>query len=237
MLKLYSFGPAFGLIDPSPFVTKVNLFLTINNIEFETICDPQELQKAPKKKFPVISDNGTIVADSLFIIDYLSKKHNIDMDANLNDEQRATAHLIGRSLEENLYWCLVHSRWIQDDTWPIIKQRFFGDMPFPLNSLVPFIARRSTQKRVNSQGIGSHTNNEIMDIAKRSFESMSTLIGDKEFIFGDQISSLDIIAFAQIGAFTLATIDNESTRLAKQYDNLVKFTQNIQETYYSDLNT
>lgn len=237
MIKLYSFGPAFGLVDPSPFVTKANLFMTMNNIEFKAINDTQALQKAPKKKLPFIDDDGIIVADSMFIFDYLSKKHSINIDAWLNEEQQANAYLIGKSLEESLYWCLVHTRWINDDTWPIIKERFFGDMPFPLNKIIPAVARKSTRKQINGHGMGAHSNDEIHDIAERSFKSVSTLLGDKAFMFGNQISSLDIIVFAQIGAFTLSSLDNRSTRMAKQYENLVTLTQKIQNTYYPNINS
>ena len=237
MIKLYSFGAAFGLIDPSPFVTKVNLFMTVNNIEFETICDPALLQKAPKKKFPVLDDDGIIVADSSFIIEHLSNKYTLDMDVWLTDEQRATAHLIGKSLEENLYWCLVHSRWVNDDTWPTIKQQFFAGMPFPLNKIIPMVARSGTIKRINGHGMGAHSNDEILAIAEQSFKSISTLLGDKPYIFGDKISSLDIIAFAQIGSFTLALIDNDASRLAKSHANLVAFTKRIEKEYYPNFNT
>ena len=235
MIKLYSFGPAFGLIDPSPFVTKVNLFMLVNDIEFEIICDFSKLQKAPKKKFPVIDDDGNMIADSMFILDYLSDKYNVNMDHWLTEEQRATAHLIGKSLEENLYWCLVHSRWINNDTWPIIKERFFNGMPFPLNKLIPIIARSGTKKRIQGHGMGAHTNSEIHDIADRSFNSISTLLGNKRFMFGEKISSLDLIVFAQIGAFTLSSLDNQMTQLAKKYDNLVTLTQEIQNTHYPNL--
>lgn len=232
MIKLYGFGPAFGLIDPSPFVTKVHLFMTIHNIEFETVCDSALLHKAPKRKFPVINDNGTVVADSMFILNYLSTKHDLDMDAWLSEKQRASAHLIGKSLEENLYWCLVHSRWINDDTWPTIKDAFFGEMPFPLNKIIPLVARKGTQKRINGHGMGSHSNEEILAITEQTLKSVSALLGNKPYLFGDKISSLDLIAFAQIGSFTLSSIDNQASRIAKNYSNLVRFTHRIQDTYY-----
>lgn len=235
MIKLYSFGPAFGLIDPSPFVTKVNAFMTMHSIDFEIVADARKLQTAPKKKFPFIDDNGTILADSSFILEHLSKKHSIDMDAHLNAEQRAIAHLIAKSLEENLYWCLVYSRWVNDDTWPIIKEKFFGDMPFPLSKIIPAIVRKGTIKRVNAHGMGAHSNDEIMAIADKSFASVSAILGDKTYMFGDQISTLDLIVFAQIGAFTLSTLDNKATQLTKKYDNLINFTQKIQHELYPQL--
>lgn len=136
------------------------------------------------------------------------------MDNWLNHDQSATAYLISKSLEENIYWCLVHSRWINDDTWPIIKERFFGDLPFPLNMIVPIMIRRSTRKRINGHGMGAHTNDEIHDIANRSFRSIATLLGNKQYMFGDKISSLDLIVFAQIGAFTLSSFDNPNNSLS-----------------------
>jgi len=36
-MKLHSFGPAFGLIDASPFVAKVKLFMAIHSIDYEEV--------------------------------------------------------------------------------------------------------------------------------------------------------------------------------------------------------
>lgn len=32
MIKLHSFGANFGVVDPSPFVVKVDLFLRVTNL-------------------------------------------------------------------------------------------------------------------------------------------------------------------------------------------------------------
>jgi len=235
MIKLHSFGPAFGLIDASPFVSKVKLFMTIHSIKFEEVNDLDKLGNAPKQKFPYIEDGGKIVADSSFILEYLSKKHNIEMDDWLSDEQRATAHLVGKSLEENLYWCLVHSRWIDNDTWPQVKEHFFSNMPFPLNKIIPAVARRGTVKRINGHGMGSHSNEEVLDIAKKSFASLAVLLNDKPYFFGEKMSSLDLIVFAQLSSHTLATLDNPMIRAAQKHENLLAFTRRIQETYFPNL--
>jgi len=65
MITLYGFGPAFGLPDPSPFVTKAEVLLKMAGLEFRT--DANGFRKAPKRKLPYIDDGGTIVADSTFI--------------------------------------------------------------------------------------------------------------------------------------------------------------------------
>lgn len=232
MITLRSFGPAFGLVDPSPFVTKVDLYMTVCNIKFNSNDDANNLQKAPKDKLPYIEDDGEIICDSTFIIDHLNKKYSVTLDDWLNDEQRALAQLLGKSLDENLYWCIVYSRWINDDTWPIVRERFFGPLPFPMNKIIAFVARRITKKNIIGHGMGRHTNEEVHTIAKNTLSSLATLLGDKAYFFGDKISSFDITAFAMISALTLSTIDNEMTQLAKSFDNLDAYTQRIQQHYY-----
>ena len=54
MIQLHSFGPSFGLIDASPFVAKVKLFLAVHKIEYQEINDVMKLGKAPKQKFTYI---------------------------------------------------------------------------------------------------------------------------------------------------------------------------------------
>ena len=62
---LYTFGPAFGLPDPSPFVTKVDVLLKLSGQPYATKIG--DVRAAPKGKLPYIVDDGEIVADSTFI--------------------------------------------------------------------------------------------------------------------------------------------------------------------------
>lgn len=235
MIKLYSFGPAFNLADPSPFVVKVDLHLRANRIEFESIPSTNNLQKSPKGKLPFIDDNGTIIADSGFIIKHLKQQHNADIDSWLDEQQKATAYLINKSLEENFYWSIVHSRWIDKETWPIVREKFFGSMPFPLNKIVPIVAYQRVNRNIKGHGLGLHSSEEIMSITKDSLTNLSTLLGDKNFFFDKRISSLDICVYAMISNLTQSSIDNKMSRMAREFENLVSFTQRIKNEYYPEL--
>ena len=128
MIKLHSFGANFGVIDPSPFVVKVDLFLRIVKLPYEVIHGSvNSLKISPKKKLPFIEDKGLKVGDSTFILDYLTKTYQLEIDSFLTKEQHANAYLMGKSLDEYLYWCLVYSRWLKEDTWPLLKKAFFGN--------------------------------------------------------------------------------------------------------------
>ncbi len=61
MITLYTFGPAFGLPDPSPFVMKAMMLLKLAGLDY--VEKRADVRRAPKGKLPYIDDDGTIVAD------------------------------------------------------------------------------------------------------------------------------------------------------------------------------
>jgi hypothetical protein len=70
MIKLYGYGPAWDFPDCSPFVTKVDCYLRMVALPYTLVPwhALQDLQKAPKGKFPCIEDRAKKIADSAFII-------------------------------------------------------------------------------------------------------------------------------------------------------------------------
>src|ERR1700686_3763130 len=89
VIPLYNLGPALGLPDPSPFVTKVETLLKMAKLPYRT--DGTGFAKAPKGKVPYIDDDGVVVPDSTFIRWHIEKKYRIDFDQGLDAAQKATA--------------------------------------------------------------------------------------------------------------------------------------------------
>lgn len=232
MIKLYGFGPSFGMPDPSPFVLKVDIYMRMANIAFETVTDMNNLRKAPKGKLPFIVDGEITIADSQFIISYLQKKYHIELDTHLSDEQKAIAYLVGKSLDENLYWCLVYSRWVKDDTWPQVKEAFFGAMPFPLKFIIPVVVRKGIISALEKQGLGKHTEDEIKIITQQSLQSLSNMLGDRTYFFGESPCTFDATAFAFLSQFINISLSNPFNELARKYDNLVTYCNHIMAKYY-----
>jgi glutathione S-transferase len=72
MIKLYKFGSIGDVCDASPFCVKVEAYLRLADLPYETLSGAQYLRKAPKGKLPFIEDNDNIIADSSFILKYLN---------------------------------------------------------------------------------------------------------------------------------------------------------------------
>ena len=105
MIKLHGFGPNLGLPDASPFVLKIDAYLRLADIPFESVSGMDNIRKAPKSKLPFITDpsitdGDQVISDSAFIVQHLQKKHAVNLDADLTEEQKAIAHLVCSTLEE-----------------------------------------------------------------------------------------------------------------------------------------
>ena len=235
MVTLYSFGPNFGLEDPSPFVLKVITYCKVAGIPYQSKANAANLSKAPKGKLPFIEDQGQIIADSFFIIQHFQHKAGTNPDQHLSDEQKAVTQLAIKSIEESLYWCIVYYRWLDADSWPVIKQAFFGGMPQPLRFIVPVIAKRKVKANLIHQGIGRHSDQEVLIIAQEILNNLSILLGDKNYFFNNQVSLLDIVAYAFLSQIMIAEgINNPLIKTAREYTNLVDFCQRIHQHYFTD---
>lgn len=232
MIRLHNFGAFYGLPDASPFCLKVDAYLRAAGIPFEVASGLENLRRAPKGKLPFIEDDGHVVADSTFILEYLKKKHGDTLDAGLTPAQRATAHAFTKMLDENLYWCGVHARWMDPAVWPIIREKFFGAMPPPLRWIVPSIARSGVRRSLHGQGIGRHSPAEILAIARRDLGALSDFLGERPYFLGERVTTLDVVAYAFLAEFILPPINCEFTELARSFPNLVAFVERFRTRYY-----
>lgn len=232
MIKLFGFGPAFGVPDPSSFVLKVDCYLRMANIEFERINGQQYLSKAPKGKLPYIEWEGRVIADSQHIINTLDENFDSPLESHLSCEQKAQSYLMTKSLDENLYWCLVYSRWIRDDGWVKTKDVLFSSLPGPVRLLVPPLVRRGIRKTLKQQGLGRHSDAEILSIAGKSIDALATLLAQTPYFFGERPSNFDATAFALLAQLVLATDESALSPLAKKHQNLVDYCQRIANEFY-----
>ena len=127
MITLHGFGPKFSLPDASPFLLKVDAFLRLSDMPFETAAGLDNFRKAPKGKLPYLSENGQIISDSTLIIQHLQQSHGFDLDQHLSDNQRAMAFLVRSTIEEKLYWCTLYYRWIDETGVSKPGASSFGD--------------------------------------------------------------------------------------------------------------
>ena len=154
MITLYAFGTAFGLPDPSPFVTKAEVLLKMAGLAYR--IDNTGFRRAPKGKLPYIDDEGERIADSTFIRWHLENKYHIDFEKGLSAERRAIGWAFEKMAEDNLYWALVDARWFDDTNFAKGPREFFRKIPAPVRPLVIAFIRRQLKGTLYGQGMGRH---------------------------------------------------------------------------------
>jgi glutathione S-transferase len=232
MITLYTFGPAFGLPDPSPFVTKAEVLLKMTGLSFRT--DAGGFRKAPKGKLPYIEDDGTRIADSTFIRQYLEKKYDIDFDRGLSAEQRAIGWAFEKMAEDHLYWALVDSRWIDDENFARGPAHFFRRLPAPLRPVMIPMIRRKVRNALHAQGMGRHSREEIVRLGMHSIDAIANYLGHKPFFFGAETSGVDATMFAFVAGTLCPRFESPIRDAAERHDNLKRYVGRMAARYYPD---
>ena len=92
-------------------------------------------------------------------------------------------------------------------------------------------------KRVRSNGMGVHTAEEIENFGKKDLQTLSEMLGDKEFFFGSEPAMLDLVVFSQVGQ--LVMVDPEHACPLRDYleadcKNLVGLVNRMKDRCWGD---
>lgn len=230
-LHVYHLPGAWGLPTVSPFCLKLDAWLRMTGIAHESHTAATPFA-GPKGKAPWIEQDGQKLGDSTFIIAHLIERHGIDPDAKLTPAQRGTAVAIQRLIDENLYWTMVHDRWVNEANWRIFRDIVLGGLPVPARRVLGPIARRGVRKQLAGHGMGIHSAEDIAAIGRRDVNALSGILGDQDWFFGDTPSSTDAVVYAQLVNIWRAPLESEIRRAIGQTPNLVAFIDRFAARYY-----
>jgi glutathione S-transferase len=239
MITLYGHIPAWGLPDMSPYVTKIDCYMRMVGLEHQLVMLPDgDLTKTPKGKLPVIDDDGTVVADSSFILEYLKEKYGDPLDAHLTDVERAIAFSFWRLMDESFYWYLIQMRYRRDEDFALYDPFwgiFLSFVP-PEERAEPVRAfRENILNEFFHSGRGRHSAEDVEHLAFREYDAVATYLGDKPYLMGDRPTSVD----ASIYSFLLHAMRVPFESPIKDYGSsipaLVAYLDRMFERYYPEL--
>ncbi len=230
MITLYTFGPAWGLPDPSPFVTKAIVLLKMSGLPFKE--DTGGFRKAPRGKLPYIRDKGQVISDSTLIRLHLEQHRQIDFDRGLTAGQRGTAWAAEKLCEDHLYWFLIQVRWLDGDNFERGPASFFKAVPGPLRPIISTIVRRQIRRSLHGQGAGRYTPEERTVLADRALASLSALLADKPYLMGPEPCGADATVFSFVAGALCPVFETPLRDKAKAYPNLVDYRTRLTRQYF-----
>ncbi len=231
MITLHQFHPAFNLPNGSPPCMKVETVLRMAKIPYENAYADNP-GKGPKKKFPYVTlEDGSELADSSFIVDYLNKTYQLDK--NLSEQQQAVGLAIQRMLEDHLYWCAVYMRWLIPENRNKVLEEFFAETPKLVRNIIGYQYRKYVKDCLYKQGTGRHTYKEITHLGVQDIHALNVLLDENAYLLGDTPSYFDATAHAYVANLIEPKLNCPLCDYAKQQKNLVAYHQRMMERYYS----
>ena len=223
MIKLYKFGPAFGLRETGPFVLKTMSYMKLAGIPFTEHVqgDPR---KAPKKKIPYIEDDGVEVGDSTFIIKHLKTKFDDPLAEGLSTYQLAKGQTIKVMLEERTYWAgMLYPRWVKTDHHRLLADTFFGEIPSFLRMTIFKSVVKGVTKAAVGHGIGRHTESEIFELGLDDIKTVETILGTQDFILGDKPAEVDATVYAFLHGMSAEVFPTPIQAHIRESDSLMAY--------------
>ncbi|RDD46512.1 Failed axon connections-like protein [Trichoplax sp. H2] len=230
VILLHSFPRAPYAPNASPYVLKLETYLRMAKIPYEV---DDSIVFGKKGKIPWVTLNDEDVADSYFIIEHVNKHFKVDLDTKLTAEQRATARVLEKTMEENTIWAtLVQNRLFDhfDESMALQKVSFMLKLFFKYY-FIPNI-----QKYRWGHGIGRHSFEEIRQIGAKDLRAMSVLLGDKPFFMGEEPTRVDatMFGFLTLLIFGMAPEASSYKLLHNELKNLVDFVHRMKEKFWPD---
>ncbi|ODP31827.1 glutathione S-transferase family protein [Pandoraea sp. ISTKB] len=232
MLTLYTFGPAFGLPDASPFVVKAEMLLKLAGPPYQT--NRGGFRRAPKGKLPYIDDDGEIVADSTLIRLHIERKYGFDFDAGLTPVQRGAAWMFEKALEDHFYWHVVQARWCDDENFEKGPASFFRSIPWPVRPLAQALIRRKVRNTLHGQGTGRYQPEEQRQLLARGAQAAAQLLGDQPYFFGDRPCGADATAFGFISGAMSPDFRQPLRDEIENHPNLTAYVARMRREFFPD---
>merc|ERR1711988_1854744 len=124
-------------------------------------------------------------------------------------------------VENHLHWTIVY--WRSKDVDHILQgyklnlQNAIGSKAPAsiLNFYFKYTFCRKGLKKVRANGMGVHTAEEIENFGKKDLQTLSEMLGEKEFFFGAEPAMLDMVVFSHVAQ--LVMVDKECACPLRDY--------------------
>jgi glutathione S-transferase len=233
MITLYGFGPGFGLPEISPYVTKTEVQLKMAGLSYRKEAGAKG-EQSPKGQLPFIHDFNEIVADSTFIREHIQWNYAVDLDAGLSSAERAQAWAIERMIENQLGWCMVHSRWLLQPNFDKGPAHFFDGAPEAFRDKIRQDAQDRVKANVFAVGVGRHGEDEIADLGEKSLDALAHLLAEKPYLMGEAPTGTDAMMFSMLAGILTPYFDSQLRQRAERFDTLAAYVDRMMARFYPE---
>jgi glutathione S-transferase len=234
VIALYQLPPAWSCLPSlSHFCVKLETYLRMARLPYRV--EPGFPFQAPRGKVPWIDLDGTVIADSNAIVAHLEATHGHPVDGRLSPLKRARGLALRRMVEEHTYFAVLWLRWTGKRSWPFMRAYIEALVP-PDRDAAEIVERQRDQilDSIRAQGVGRHSEEEILALARGDLSTISTLLGGEPYFLGDIPTSYDCSVFGVLAQVLWPPWEAADGDHLRSLGNLVAFCERIRDRYWSD---
>lgn len=181
----------------SPFAAKVRRAMRYKGLEFEpvdyAVAEAGKIRRtvSPSGKTPVLEHDGELIVDSTTILRYLDEKFPAPPILPADPALRAQAHIIEDWADESFFqYDLVMRSWPNNVGWLLddVLSHDSGMARWFFRKVLPGALSKGTK----AQGLGRKDAATICREVEAHFDALVDMLGDREWLVGDQLSVADI---------------------------------------------
>jgi glutathione S-transferase len=194
MLRVFTFSPDWGLPSAGPFAIKLLAWLELAKIPYEQISEDNP-RKGPKGKNPWIEIDGERIGDSELIIELLSRRFGIDLDAGLSNEQKAIGLAWRRTFEEHFHQVLEWELFQHPAGAAYMRASLGSKMPLMIGPMLFTMLRSHLRKQLYARGIARHPPEVIAAKGRADVDALADFLEDRPFLLAERPSTADAAVF------------------------------------------
>uniref|UniRef100_A0A8B9LWA7 Failed axon connections homolog, metaxin like GST domain containing b n=1 Tax=Astyanax mexicanus TaxID=7994 RepID=A0A8B9LWA7_ASTMX len=224
--------PKNGVPSLSPFCLKMETYLRMVDLPYQNYFDGS---LSPQSTMPWIEYNHECVSGTEFIIDFLEEKLGVSLNKKLSGPELAVARAITKMVEEHLYWAIVYCQWVEN----VEQTEKMLEVPGPLSDVLKWTLCQLNgglvKREMFCQGIGRFSRDEIYTLMERDMRTLATLLGDKKYLMGSKVSSVDAAVFGHLAQAMWTLPGSRPEQLIKgELINLAMYCERIRRKFWPE---
>jgi glutathione S-transferase len=197
-VQFYNYDKPTNHPSPSGYCQKLETYLRAASFKDYTLV-PSLPFTAPKGKLPYIilthGGSTTSIADSHFILKHLIQTEVVkDLDAELNESEKADSRAWQAWTEELVYPALCHTRWLRPENFATMSENL--PAPWLLKPIVARYFRYRIGSALYGHGVGRHSDEEVDILLKEYVDALEKRMDGRAWFHENNMSSIDIVIYA-----------------------------------------
>ncbi len=227
-LRVFTFTPDWGLPSAGPFAIKLLAWLELARIPYERVIEDNP-RKGPKGKNPWIELDGEPIGDTELIIELLSKRYGVDLDAGLSSEQKAIGLAWRRTFEEHFHQVLEWELFVHPAGAAYMRERMLSNMPPIIGPFVFSMLSSHLRKQLYARGLARHTPDIIAAKGRADIDGLAAFLVDKPFLLGPQPSTADTAVFGLVAPMVFWPMQTPVASYAKSVGTVSRYCDRMRE--------